>query len=227
MLLAVSNLGKQSMILGYTWLKDHNLEVNWQTGKVQMNRYPPRCEGCHVIRKERASRRKVEARTVNVCRSGPPPEYAEDSEEDETPLWMCKVEYEQGDRLFMTRILLEPTAEDLRATSTISQKLAEGARRASETRKGLLTLPDCVKGFESVFAKEDFDILPEHRQWDHAIELILGSEPKSSKVYPLCLVEQKELDSFLEENLRTGRIRPSKSPMAAPVFFIKKKDGSL
>jgi len=40
-------------------------------------------------------------------------------------------------------------------------------------------------------------------------------------------VEQKELDFFLEENLHTGRIHPSKSPMAAPVFFIKKKDGSL
>jgi len=125
------------------------------------------------------------------------------------------------------RILSEPAVEDLCATSTISQKLAEGARWASEMRKGLLTLPDCVKGFESVFAKEDFDILLEHRQWGHAIELILGSEPKLSKVYPLSPVEQKELDSFLEENLRTGRIRPSKSPMAAPVFFIKKKDGSL
>jgi len=169
----------------------------------------------------------VEARAVNVCRSRPPLEYAEDSEEDETPLRICEVEYEQGDRLFMTRILPEPAAKDLRATSTISQKLAEGARRASETRKGLLTLPNCVKGFELVFAKEDFDILPAHRQWDHAIELVPGSEPKSSKVYPLSPVGQKELDSFLEENLRTGRIRPSKSPMAAPVFFIKKKDGSL
>jgi len=78
-----------------------------------------------------------------------------------------------------------------------------------------------------VFTKEDFDILLEHRQWDHAIELIPGSEPKSSKVYPLSPVEQKELNSFLEENLRTGRIRPSKSPMIALVFFIKKKDGFL
>jgi len=69
----------------------------------------------------------MEARAVNVCQSGPPPEYAEDSEEDETPLWIYKVEYEQGDRLFMTRILLEPAAEDLRATFMISQKLAEGA----------------------------------------------------------------------------------------------------
>jgi len=40
-------------------------------------------------------------------------------------------------------------------------------------------------------------------------------------------VEQKELDAFLEENLSTGRIRPSKSPMTALVFFIKKKDSSL
>ena len=151
-----------------------------------------------------ASRRKMKARAVNICRSGPPPEYAEDSEKDETPLQICKVEYEQGDRLFMTRILLEPAAEDLCATSTISQKLVEEAHRASETWKGLLTLPNCVKGFELVFAKKDFNILPEHRQWDHAIEFILGSEPKSSKVYPLSPVEQKELDSFLEENLCTG-----------------------
>jgi len=75
----------------------------------------------------------MEARAINVCRSRPLPEYAEDSEEDETPLRICEVEYEQGDRLFMTRIFPEPAAEDLRATSTISQKLAEGARRASET----------------------------------------------------------------------------------------------
>jgi len=36
-----------------------------------------------------------------------------------------------------------------------------------------------------MFAKEDFDILPEYCKWDHAIELIPRVEPKSSKVYPL------------------------------------------
>jgi len=127
----------------------------------------------------------------------------------------------------MTRILLDSTAEDLHTASTTSQKLAEGACRSVEARKEPFIPPDCVRGFESVFAKEDFNVLPEHRQWNHAIELILGLEPKSSKVYPLSPVEQKELDSFLEENLCTGRICLSKSPMAAPVFFIKKKDGSL
>jgi len=44
---------------------------------------------------------------------------------------------------------------------------------------------------------------------------------------PLAPVEQKQLDEFLEENLKSQRICLSKSPMASPVFFIKKKDGSL
>jgi len=67
MLLAVYNLGKQSMILSYTWLKDHNPEVNWQTREVQMNQCPPQCEGCHAIRKEQALQKKVEAKAVNIC----------------------------------------------------------------------------------------------------------------------------------------------------------------
>jgi hypothetical protein len=39
--------------------------------------------------------------------------------------------------------------------------------------------------------------------------------------------EQRELDTFLEEALATGRIWHLKLPIGAPVFFIKKKDGKL
>jgi len=80
-----------------------------------------------VIRKEQASQRKVEARAVNICRSRLPPEYVEDLEEDKTPYWTYEVDYQQGNRLFMTRLLPESAVADLYATSTISQKLAEGA----------------------------------------------------------------------------------------------------
>ena len=120
------------MILSYTWLKDHNPEVNWQTRKMQMNRCPPRCEECRVIQKEQASQKRMETRALNVCQSGPPPEYAEDSEEDETPIQTREAEYEPGDRLFMTRILLESTVEDLCAASIISRKLAEGVGQSAE-----------------------------------------------------------------------------------------------
>jgi hypothetical protein len=43
----------------------------------------------------------------------------------------------------------------------------------------------------------------------------------------MTLTEQTEMDAVLEEVLATGRIRQSKSPLGAPVFFIKKKDGKL
>jgi hypothetical protein len=39
--------------------------------------------------------------------------------------------------------------------------------------------------------------------------------------------EQKTLDQFIQENLEKGYIVPSKSPMASPVFFVKKKTGDL
>jgi len=64
-------------------------------------------------------------------------------------------------------------------------------------------------------------------KWDHAIELVPDTQLFSTKVYPLALVEQKQSDDFLKENLKSRCICPSKSPMASPVFFIKKKDGSL
>jgi len=114
--------------------------------------------------------------------------------------------WELGDQLFLTHLLPEPDQVDLRATTTTSQCLAEGARRSIETQAAATSLPAYIMEFRSVFAKEDFDILPEHHKWNQAIELIPGAEPKSSKVYPLSPLEQVELDAFLEENLHTRRI---------------------
>ena len=88
-------------------------------------------------------------------------------------------------------------------------------------------IPEPYLGFQDIFSKESFDELLEQKQWDHAIDLVPGSKLFSTKVYPISPVEQKELDDFLDENLLSGRIHPSKSPMASPVFFVKKKDGKL
>ena len=52
--------------------------------------------------------------------------------------------------------------------------------------------------------------------------------PKPAKVYPLSLAERNSLDTWIDEELRKGYIRPSTSPIAAPFFFVKKHDdGSL
>ena len=35
------------------------------------------------------------------------------------------------------------------------------------------------------------------------------------------------MDEFIDENLHSGKIHPSKSPQASPFLFVKKKDGGL
>ena len=47
------------------------------------------------------------------------------------------------------------------------------------------------------------------------------------KVYPLNPAEQEACKAFIKEHLKTRCIVPSKSPQAAPFFFIPKNDGTL
>jgi hypothetical protein len=162
----------------------------------------------------------------------------EDAEEEETSsdeptASDIPFDIEEGDRVWATGLI--PEAQYVQATSTISQRLVEGFARNLEAKPTLPTggsgsrdpIPDYVKIFGQVFSEEGFAKLPNRKPWDHAIELVPGAQPKGCKVYPISVTEQSELDHFLTENLKTGHIRQSKSPMASPVFFIKKKDGSL
>jgi len=64
MLLAVSRLGKQSLILGYNWLKDHNPKVDWEKGEVEMTHCPLWCEGERVLRKEQTHQKRTELRAL-------------------------------------------------------------------------------------------------------------------------------------------------------------------
>lgn len=117
-------------------------------------------------------------------------------------------------------------AIDIRLKATQSQKMAENAEKTKE-KMTKEKIPEQYRDYIKVFAKESFDSLPEKRPWDHAIELKPESEAVDCKIYPLTREEQGKLDEFLDENLKSGRIQPSKSPMASAFFFVKKKDGTL
>src|SRR5882762_1509429 len=118
--------------------------------------------------------------------------------------------------------------EEEKATiRNISQDLAIEAERKKIKQSFEDIVPKAYHHFRSVFAKQSFDKLPPKRTWDHTIELKPGSQPHTGKIYSLTLDEQKQLEIFLDENLKSSRIHPSKSPMAAPFFFIKKKSGEL
>ena len=43
----VTNLGKNSLILGYTWLQKHNPSIDWQTGVIKFTHCPRSCLMLH------------------------------------------------------------------------------------------------------------------------------------------------------------------------------------
>ena len=90
-----------------------------------------------------------------------------------------------------------------------------------------MTLPLQYSTYADVFSEQTFDILPPRRDFDHAIELKESFTPQVAKLYPLNPKELTACQAFVDENLKTGQIRPSKSPQASPFFFVKKKDGKL
>jgi hypothetical protein len=269
---AVTKLGGQDMLLGLTWLRQHNPEIDWRSEEVKMMRCPPQCDSCQVKlrdarREEKRASQIVEAE-IRACRADGHPVLIKEVEDEDDP-WGTPKSRKQGggldeafirethsdlvdlpslaeiedddeeedlrdarieaeDRIFVTTLYLDNPLEFICVTGTVLQRLAEAFTKNADEKSFRDVIPESLHEFGEVFAKESFDSLPERRKWDHVIELERKDELLTTrKVYPMSLEEQKELDTFLEEALSTGRIRPSKSPIGMPVFFVKKKDGKL
>ena len=91
----------------------------------------------------------------------------------------------------------------------------------------LSSVPEDYHDYADVFSKANTSTLPPHRDYDLKIELEEGTTPPLGTIYSLSPVELTALQMFIDENLTTRFIRPTSSSHAAPVLFVKKKDGSL
>ena len=90
-----------------------------------------------------------------------------------------------------------------------------------------IPLPKKYQEYADVFDKVKASTLPVHRRYDCPIDLQPGKEPPWGPIYNLSPSELEVLRTYIDENLTNGFIRHSKSPTGAPIFFVKKKDGSL
>ena len=84
-----------------------------------------------------------------------------------------------------------------------------------------------VKEYRDAFPEELPPGLPPSREIDHKIELVAGAVPPSRPTFRMSATELAELKKQLEELIKSGFIRPSKSPFGAPILFVKKKDGTM
>jgi hypothetical protein len=87
-------------------------------------------------------------------------------------------------------------------------------------------LPECYQEYADVFSEEGAATLARHGIQDHAIDLEPHTMPPQLGLYNLSQSELKILREYLDAALKKGWIRASKSPSAAPILFVPKKDGS-
>uniref|UniRef100_A0A670XUD3 ribonuclease H n=1 Tax=Pseudonaja textilis TaxID=8673 RepID=A0A670XUD3_PSETE len=90
-----------------------------------------------------------------------------------------------------------------------------------------VSIPSELSDFSDVFSEQEADQLPPHRVYDCPVDLIPGAPLPKGRLYSLSEPELVALREFLDKNLARGFIRPSSSPLSAPVLFVKKKSGEL
>jgi transposase InsO family protein len=110
---------------------------------------------------------------------------------------------------------------------TLSDQVRAHASKVPEDAPDLSSIPEAYHDFADVFSAGSAETLAPHRPYDLKIDLEEGKEPPLGPIYSLSQIELQALREFVEENLNTGFIRPSKSAHGAPVLFVKKKNGSL
>ncbi|KAF8693024.1 hypothetical protein RHS03_08515, partial [Rhizoctonia solani] len=106
----------------------------------------------------------------------------------------------------------------------------EQAQIASEEEADpnpLANLPEQYHEFAKVFGEEEFKVLPPHREYDISIDLVPDAKLSPGPIYGMTDAESRALKQHIDEELATGKIRPSTSSAGAPVMFVKKADGSL
>ena len=91
----------------------------------------------------------------------------------------------------------------------------------------LLAVPKDYHEFANIFSKAKASVLAPHRDFDLKIDLEEGATLPPERLYSLSPIELEALRTFIDENLCFGFIHPTSSSHAAPVLFVKKKDGSL
>lgn len=84
-----------------------------------------------------------------------------------------------------------------------------------------------LQKFCTVFQEELPPGLPPERDVDHEIQTEEDAKPPHRPMYQLSPVELKAMKDYVGELLDKGKIRPSKSPYGAPLFFVKEKDKPL
>ena len=195
------------LVLGYNWLTRYNPLIDWVLGSIEF--------------------RPAVSKSFSTLMSFPVSPTSLATEENLSPIsdsGTPRISFMSAEAFFCT----QNTPGTQSFTLSISDSAFFGkSASVSDEAPVLSHVPEEYHDFADVFNKCKADTLLAHRPYDLKIDLEDGATPPIGPMYSLSQSELATLQDFIDEHLRIGFIRPSKSPHGAPVLFINKKDGSL
>lgn len=220
-ILYVADIGKKDVIIGYPFLRKHNPSIDWQQGKWLFNRCPEHCYAQEARIKLHISQEETEDLDEEIDQNFLLDNIGIEDSIDPALEWIPMENLTQMEVALTIKEHIKPLPEEEPSFGHWDDEDEDVINWKSHVPKELWK-------FGKVFSKVKSERMPTRRPYDHAIDLDPQAElPKAAKIIPLSPKERQSLDEFLEEELRKGYIRRSKSPLAAPVFFVPKKDGKL
>ena len=199
-----------SVVLGYNWLTRYNPLINWVLGSIT---FRPQ------LLDPSASASTSSARAAQL-----PSQLFPASSEAPTPS-VSAPRVALINAAAFARACKLPGVQSFRIHLSDPSPSAHSASLMDEP--DLSHIPEEYHDFADVFSKRKADTLAPHRPYDLKIDLEEGASPPIGPMYSLSQSELGALREFIDEHLRIGFIRSSKSPHRAPILFVRKKDGSL
>lgn len=224
----ITKLGSEDVILGLPWLQEVNPLIDWVDGRMEINldtppepavrTQPPRPtveeapdkDLPHVLAAQpTASKYDFEADPEPTAPNSPEPIVEAKVDDDPTystsfePFEHICINWDLCRKLWKRHILEDMTDELWCAAGfTYSAKLAEKAGRGKATHSFVDIVPEEYWQYSKVFSEVESERLPKHCPYDHPIELKPDTpDTICSKVYPMPVNIQEELDRFLDETL--------------------------
>lgn len=189
--LVVAPINKYDIILGQTWLKQENPNIDWQKKTI-------------TIKKQRM---KPITLTANKEYS-----YLNEIMLSTTQL---KKSLKHDDKIFLC--FIQPTTKNQELNEIELDKEDKEDDKASRIKEE----------YKEIFGELPPGLPPDRFGIEHHIRIQPNSTIPSRSPYRLSPDEQNELKKQLQELIDKDFIRPSASPYASPVLFVKKKNGKL
>ena len=224
--LVVPRLNKE-VILGMPWLEKHDPKINWECRTVVFNSSycrssclrPNEGKDCCV---EGADNYRDSMKAAERIAA-------------ERKAWFARGIRTVGVQEF-ERELRDPVNEVYRVQVRDEVVECDTVKTEEDVSKALRDkpppdfskLPTHLQRFRRLFCPKEANELPPRRAGlDHNIQLVRDAKLPNTRLYRMSQPELEVLRKYIDENLKKGYIRPSSSPVASSVLFVKKPAGGL